>query len=336
MSPTTVSPQWIISKTEDMTWFIGSALVSYLALALMTAGFPLAPLMFVWLLGVDGPHVLATVTRTYCDREQRAKLGALLWIPIPLLLIGPLMTLAGYASLFYLFAVCWQHFHIVKQHFGFVMLYKAKNRERDRIDFHLDRWFLLGSLFLPLMIFIARTQNLVIHSAVTPWILGVASVAYGTLTAAWLWRQVQKHRSGQLMNWPKLALLATVVPLQWLALLHASQYGSDGIIRAGIALGLFHSFQYHRLLWFHNKNRYGQPGAGARFGLAASLASSSAAYFAVAVGLHFLLMFLPQVVFRAELLSASIWGFSFAHYILDGKIWHVKSDRELATALQMA
>ena len=63
------------------------------------------------------------------------------------------------------------------------------------------------------------------------------------------------------MNWPKLGLLMTVIPLQWLALLYASHYGPDGILRAGIALGLFHSFQYHRLMWFHNRNRYTEPGA---------------------------------------------------------------------------
>ena len=45
------------------------------------------------------------------------------------------MVWAGLASLFFLFAVCWQQFHIVKQHFGFMMLYKAKNKDRDRHGF---------------------------------------------------------------------------------------------------------------------------------------------------------------------------------------------------------
>ena len=150
--------QWIISRTEDTVWFLGSALISYLALGSMALGFPLVPLLLIWLIGVDGPHVLATVTRTYCDKQERAKLGVLLWIPIPLLLVGPLMVAVGQGPLFFLFAVCWQHFHIVKQHFGFVMLYKAKNRERDPKDFFLDRWFLLSSLFVPLGLFVVRTR----------------------------------------------------------------------------------------------------------------------------------------------------------------------------------
>lgn len=61
------APAWIISQRDDLIWFIGSALVGYLALALMAGGFPVFPIQVIWLLGVDGPHVLATVTRTYGD-----------------------------------------------------------------------------------------------------------------------------------------------------------------------------------------------------------------------------------------------------------------------------
>ncbi len=135
---------WIISRREDMTWFIGSALAGYLAIALMWAGFPLLPLQAVWFFGVDGPHVLATVTRTYFDKAERKKLGWFLWILAPLLLVGPVAAMTGHAALFFLAAFIWQQFHVVKQHFGFVMLYKAKNRERYDIDRKLDRWFLLG------------------------------------------------------------------------------------------------------------------------------------------------------------------------------------------------
>jgi len=33
--------RWIISRTDDLVWFIGTALVGYLAIGLMSAGFPL-------------------------------------------------------------------------------------------------------------------------------------------------------------------------------------------------------------------------------------------------------------------------------------------------------
>jgi hypothetical protein len=223
--------------------------------------------------------------------------------------------------------VCWQHFHIVKQHFGFVMLYKAKNDERDPRDLALDRWFLLASLFVPLALFVIHTQPRM--GALRP-AAPVGMVAYGALAATWIARQFEKRRASLPMNTPKLALLAAVVPLQWCALLHAAHYGPPGILRAGIALGLFHSFQYHRLMWFHNRNRYSGPHAAARHGIAAPLAAHVARYFALAVGLNILLSFLPSLLFPSDVVQAAVWGIPFTHYCLDARIWKVRSDRELA------
>ena len=328
-----VPSQWIISKREDLTWFIGSSVVSYAALAMLVAGFPILPLQIFWFFGVDGPHVLATVTRTYLDRAERRRLGAHLWVLFPLLAVGPVMAIAGHASLFFLLAVCWQHFHIVKQHFGFVMLYKAKNNERDPRDLALDRWFLLGSLFVPLTIFLIHTQP---RLTVLVPASQVALLAYGLLAAAWIARQFQKHRTGLPMNGPKMALIAAVVPLQWCALVHAAHYGPAGILRAGITLGLFHSFQYHRLMWFHNRNRYSGPDAEARHGFAVLLASHVSKYLALAVGLNVVLSFLPPLLFPSEAVQAAVWGIPFTHYCLDARIWKVRSDSELASALKLS
>jgi hypothetical protein len=327
--------RWIISKREDLTWFIGSALPSYLALGLLAAGAPLVPLQLLWFFGLDGPHVLATVTRTYCDKEARGKLGWFLWMIVPLLLVGPAMAMAGYASLFFLVAVCWQHYHIVKQHFGFAMLYRAKNRERGRGDAQLDRWFLLASLIVPLSIFVMRTHPSWTTGPFFRYVPDPGQPAYIVLTGVWVGRQIFKYFTGEPMNWPKLALFAAVVPLQWLALLHASHYGPDGILRAGIVLGMFHGLQYHRLLWFHNRNRYSGPDAAQRYGLAARLATSVAIYLAVAIGLNFLLNFVPALIFPTQMMQAAIWGVAFMHYCLDARIWHVRGDKDLAAALRM-
>ncbi len=327
---------WIISPREDGIWFIGSALAGYLAIALMWAGFPILPIQFIWFFAIDNPHVLATATRTYFDKEERRKLGWLLWIPVPLLLVGPAMTLLGKAAIFLLFAFCWQQFHVTKQHFGFMMLYKAKNGERDSTDRKLDRWFLLSSLFVPLALFVVRTEPWV---AVLPglyWIKSAAFLGYGMLCAAWLLRQVQKLRSGAEMNWPKLALLAGVVPLQWLALGFGARFGPSGVLQAAIPLGIFHGLQYHRLLWFHNHNRYSAPDARERNGVAAALATRASRYFAVAIGLNLVLAFLPQALFPYQIVQTAMWGIPFTHFLLDAKIWHVRNDKALAAALHMS
>jgi hypothetical protein len=328
--PVPFQTHWIVSRRDDLVWFIGSAVLSYLALALLAAGTPITLIYLIWLVGVDGPHVIATVTRTYFDKQERYKLGWLLWMIVPLMLAGPVMVSLGQASLFYLIAVCWQHFHIAKQHFGFVMLWKAKNKERDATDLRLDRWFLLASTILPLALFVERTRFQL------PWVEAAALIAYVVLTAVYVRRQWNKFKVGIPLNTPKLLLLAVLVPLQWLAFAYAASLGPKGIVTAGITLGLFHSFQYHRLMWFHNQNRYSTPDAPGKHGLAVVFGRSFAWYIGAAIGLHFVLIVLPSTIFpAAECIKAGLWGFGFTHYLLDSKIWRVRGDRDLAAALRL-
>lgn len=307
--------------------------MGYLALALLSAGVSLTLLTAIWLLGVDGPHVCGTVTRTYFDKQQRERLGWLLWAILPLAIAGPVAVHFGQAAWFFLFAVCWQHYHITKQHVGFVMLWKAKNQERDAFEMRVDRWFVLASGVIPLALFVVKTRfaNTILGGLLTVDMLAtypIMIVVYGVY-------QYRKWRAGKPMNAPKLLLLAALIPLQWIAFAYAARFGPDGIVRAGMALGLFHSLQYHRLIWFHNTNRYRGPQARAKFGFAAVLAQKFGYYFAVAAGLYFVAEIVPQTFFPGEMLAAGLWGIAFMHYLLDSKIWRVRGDKELAAALHL-
>src|SRR5512135_2940620 len=184
--------RWIISRRDDLVWFIGTALVGYLALGLLSAGVSLTLLTAVWLLGVDGPHVCGTVTRTYCDKQERRRLGWLLWALLPLLLVGPLAVYLGQGALFFLFAVCWQHYHITKQHVGFVMLWKAKNKERDAAEMRLDRWFVLASGVIPLALFVVQTR---LPAGNLANVLAAGSIAaFAVFTAIFVAYQIHKWR----------------------------------------------------------------------------------------------------------------------------------------------
>ena len=334
--PLPITQRWIISRNQDLTWFIGSGAISYAVLGLLAGGFPLTPLFLIWLVGIDGPHVLATVTRTYCDPAERRRLGSLLWVVAPAMAVGPFLVAAGAESLFYIFAIGWLHFHIAKQHFGFIMLYKYKARERDRLDFLLDRWFLLSSLMLPFARFAARA--FFVSLMANPWAQRAEMLLmalYTVLAGAFVLRQMDKWRRGMSLNLPKLMLFAVVMPLQWVTFGYAATVPADGIIRAGVVLGLFHSFQYHRLMWFHNRNRYG--GATERSsGMAAVLARRFAYYFAAAVVLNLLLSILPGRFSPSPYLKAALWGLPFTHYILDSVIWRVRGNKELAAALRLS
>jgi hypothetical protein len=326
----TTRSNWIIGEREDLVWFIGPAVAAYAALALLASGFPLMPIYFLWLIGIDGPHVVATVTRTYCDPQERHRLGSLVWVVAPAIAVGPLMVVTHADTLFYMFAVSWLHFHISKQHVGFVMLYRHKARERD--DAKLDRYFLLTSLMLPFARFLVKTNFVYLPNLPPVRALDrILLITYVAFAAFYVIRQVYRWKSRAPMNAPKLLLLAAIVPLQWLAFGYAASF-SDGITRAGIILGLFHSLQYHRLMWFHNRNRYG----GGDWGIASVLARRFVYYAGAAIGLNLLLNVLPAQFAPSPFVKAALWGIPFTHYILDSRIWRVRGNPQLAAALRLS
>jgi len=334
MSTTVVRPaalsfpatQWIIGKRDDVFWFIASAIFGYLALAGIAAGFSVLTALIIWNLLIDGPHVFATASRTYFDQESRARLGWRLWSVIPFLLIGPTMWAFGFSRLFLLAVISWAQYHIAKQHFGFVMLYKRKTGEKA--DIKLDRSFLLMSLMLPWAIFAIAIFMPTRVPGRSLMVFGM--VCYSIAVATYVGHQLNKWKTLQVMNRPKLLLLSLVIPLHWLAFYYAIDK-PDGLIIAGIATNVGHSLQYHRLLWFHNRNRY-----GTQAGLTAILSRSPIIYFGVALLLNLIFSAAPRVALadNAMLLSALV-GMNMTHYYLDSLIWRTRGDKGLATALHL-
>jgi hypothetical protein len=51
--------------------------------------------------------------------------------------------------------VLYAYYHIVRQHYGFMALYRAVNGERDRLDRIVDTWTLYVGLWAPYA-FVAR------------------------------------------------------------------------------------------------------------------------------------------------------------------------------------
>ena len=152
-----LSLRWIISAKDDLVWFIGSVVSSYLLLLLYVTGIlPLVPMAALWAILIDAPHVFGTFSRTYFDKTERRNRGRLLWGSLLFFAIGPLMVLAGWAFVFFFVAALWAYYHLVKQHYGFMVLYKKKNNDLDSVDNFLDRALLLFAFNYPFVEFIAR------------------------------------------------------------------------------------------------------------------------------------------------------------------------------------
>src|SRR3954468_8558569 len=156
----TFSLRWIISAHDDLIWFIGSVVSSYALLALYVTGLvPLVPMVAAWAILIDAPHVFGTYSRTYFDRTARRERKRLLLGSLVFFIIGPVMVLAGAGFVFFFLAALWAYYHLVKQHYGFMVLYKKKNNDLAPVDNGLDRGFLLLAFTYPFVAFIAREPD---------------------------------------------------------------------------------------------------------------------------------------------------------------------------------
>jgi len=357
-----ISLRWIISAREDLIWFIGSVASSYLLLILYVTGvLPLIPMVAGWAILIDAPHVFGTLSRTYFDRSEwqtrrRLLLGSLLFF-----VVGPALVLLGLGFTFFFVAALWAYYHLVKQHYGFMVLYKKKNNDLAPIDNALDRLLLMFAFNYPFVAFIANDPTAM---ARVPPILrgGVNAVAtlllIGTIVLAigWLIRQIQRAISREPLNVPKYLLLAAAIPMHWVALVTPMPAKPIALVAI---LTIYHNLQYHRLIWFHNqKYRYagGSP-AGARdarvpqFGPAAVI--SRRLIFYIAFGILFGIIYQGPRQFLGylnlhtgdspaalstpiQLGIAFLWGYAFIHYYLDSKIWRVRRDPAVGKALKMS
>jgi hypothetical protein len=364
--PRAISLRWIISGREDVVWFIGSVASSYALLALYVTGvLPLIPMAAGWAILIDAPHVFGTLSRTYFDRAEwktrkRLLLGSLLFF-----LVGPTLVLLGFGFTFFFVAALWAYYHLVKQHYGFMVLYKKKNNDLAPVDNALDRLLLMFAFNYPFVAFIANDPNAM--ARVPPMLRsGVNSVAMlllaGTIAlgVAWVVRQIQRAWLRQTLDVPKYLLLAAAIPMHWIVLLTPMPNKPIAIVAI---LTIYHNLQYHRLIWFHNQKYSYRTARGServddsvarrkQYG-PAELISSRLLYY-IAFGILFGIIYqgprqyLGYLNLRTTngespgLLSLPIqlgisflWGYAFIHYYLDSKIWRVRRDPSVGKALNM-
>src|SRR5258705_152950 len=66
------------------------------------------------------------------------------------------ITSARAGLIFFFIAALWAYYHLVKQHYGFMVLYKKKNNDLAPVDNALDRLLLLFAFNYPFVAFIAQ------------------------------------------------------------------------------------------------------------------------------------------------------------------------------------
>jgi len=262
--------------------------------------------------------------------------------------IGPVLIVLRLGDWLELATELWGYYHIFKQHYGFMMMYKKKNRDFSPIDLRIDKVAFAVAFYYPFLTYPLHNREaaellpfpiLPRASAIYSYtLLAITAVAF----AVYCGRQIQKWREGLPLNWPKQLLFVAAVPINYL--LFRSAMPLLGVYAAAT---IFHNIQYHRLVWFFNQNKYGQnPGQARRFGLATLINSRWLAYIACAAGYALIFDFVPRFLLKPQLGATDqnlrnqlIFSFFAApgllHYWIDGHIWKVRADPDLRTYLKL-
>lgn len=330
--PARAHSRWIVSRRVDLVFIVASAAAGYFFLLLNVAvGVPASFLWWFWSIGFDGTHIFAMATRTYFDAEARRVQRRLLFGSLAVFFsLGPIMVLAGQKALLALLVGVWAYYHVIRQHYGFLVLYRVKNQERSGMA--LDR------LLLGVMTIAPPFHRFFIHH---PAELGLPQRFALTWLELPLWALVgatallyaaallKRAREGApAFNLPKLLLLGGIIPLHWLTFRYMSWQAAVPTVT------IVHNLQYHALVWFHNSNRYVDDSRGR---IPRALATHLAWYIGAALVFSAAYRIPGHQLGRISDLAFGLFcGFGLTHYYLDSRIWRVRTDPSLKQALKLA
>jgi hypothetical protein len=368
-----ITAQWITNRNFDLLWYISAAITGYALIYINLAlGVSTLFLLWFWIVTVDGPHVFGTLSRTFLDREEwksRRKLflSSLLWF-----LPGPLMLFAGVMLnqplpffIFIIFAQLWAYWHVVRQHYGFLTLYQKKNGEMAGKANPIDYWTFYILMLAPFISFLLRNPEARSLLGLQPTssqpeqiiLLGLHSLIAVTLVF-YVAKEIGLVQQKKSWNLPKNLFLVACIPLHLFLFLHPYVSTHVDVRMVAVFVTFYHNIQYHGIIWFYNRNRYGEDRRGEKYGWAGKVSRSFLTYYAAGVlftlayrypnwffmGLNVPLAPGPNVVSAfalgphftvADLAYVLWWGFALNHYYLDQKIWKLSKDRKLTSDLKM-
>jgi hypothetical protein len=151
--------RWLFSPAVDVAAFGGSALLSFIALAIgwhfgWLDGEKADTPEWAWVAGVlliDVAHVWSTLFRTYLDPAELRR-RPLLYAVVPIAGLAVGIGLYSFGSrVFWRCLAYLAVFHFVRQQYGWVMLYRARCGERDRLGKWIDSVAIYLATIYPLV-----------------------------------------------------------------------------------------------------------------------------------------------------------------------------------------
>jgi hypothetical protein len=347
---------WIGRRSFDLVFFFGGAALAVFALAV--AAFFRSSIVFLawaWILLFDGPHMMALYTRTYLDPKARRERRGLLFGSLAVFAVGPVflaLSIATRSDAVFLgfvgFASLYGYYHVVRQHYGFVALYRAKTKEAiTPASYAIDKGALYLGMWLPWGAFLvahpigrgirgssgepSAIESMSGHALFVAWIAVVVGYAI----------RAARLRGGGL----KAPYLLLVIGVHGLLYFVAARFEpvyslarntDQQLLLMTVMGGLLHSAQYIGIVWLYNEKHN-----AARFPTLGrylfACVAFSALYFVIAALTAVYPAFtwledakIAGVVPVSRLALCVFWGIALHHYVVDQYIWRIKRDPSVA------
>lgn len=328
---------------------------------------------------VDGPHLWATIARTYTDSAEWAARRKLFITALLAFAVGPALILAPYAInavvplpaamlgwgwTAWVFGFgAYALYHINKQHWGFVSLYRRKNGDADPGEARVDALFFNTAIWLPWIAMQASPWpgSVAEHApaAIRTAVFTATHAVFLGACAAYALYQVVQWRKGRVRNGTKLLYIGTVIALYYLTFAFDPVLASLWILITSTG----HCVQYHGVVWAYGRKHYAVTDSAEKrlpqiiFGNLALYAGLGVLYalftlqgpgaerFKTVVGgwlesglfSHLFATLSPAQdhVLAIQALTAFISGVRLHHFYVDSKIWRVSKSRTLAKDLSV-
>lgn len=327
---------------------------------------------------IDGPHLWATIARTYTDAEEWAARRKLFLTSLLAFAVGPAIILAPYLvnlvtplpprmlnAGWWAWGVAFGFYalyHINKQHWGFVSLYRRKNGDTDPTEGRIDAIFFNVAIWLPYVSMKSAPWGTLAGSRAPEAahaVFNASHLLFVAVCLAYVAYQVAQWRKGVVRNGPKLLYIGTIITLYYLTFAIDPRIAFFWVFITGTG----HCAQYHAVVWAYGKKRYEVaeqaqkrlphlifsnvwlyltlgllfalftlqgPGADAIKNLASDALETS-------IFSHAFTFLSPSEGHDLgfQLLTAFIAGVRLHHFYVDSKIWKVSKSQALAKNLSV-
>jgi hypothetical protein len=211
-----VTKRWLFSAPLDLAVFGGTALVALLLVAVMPAHEAGPGTFVVGVILVDVAHVWSTSFIVYLDpAEWRRRPGIYAGVPVACFAAGIALYAWGEGPFWRAIAYL-AVFHFIRQQYGWVMLYRARNGERDRRGRWLDGATIYLATLYPLAWWHAALPRRFswmkdgdFAAGLPAWIATATGIAYAIVLAAYLARAVWQLAARRPVSWGKHLIVAT-------------------------------------------------------------------------------------------------------------------------------